>query len=64
MSKNNRGNSKNGCITYKRTPERPEEMLKAIFVYIAMQPFTQKRLCEMNARECDTKEDFNQNGCR
>ena len=30
-----------------------------------MQSFTKKnRLCEMNARECDIKEDFKQNGCR
>ena len=33
------------------------------FVYIfAMNLFTQKRLCQWNARKCCIKADFNQNG--
>ena len=34
-----------------------------IFVKIfAIYSFTQKRLCDWNARKCSIKEDFNQNG--
>ena len=39
-----------------------KEMLQTLFVYIFTMSFTQKRLCQLNARECCIKEDFNQNG--
>ena len=40
----------------------PEKMLQMIFVYIfATYSFTQKRLCQRNARKWSIKEDFNQN---
>ena len=40
-----------------------EKMLQMIFVIIfAMYSFTQKRLCQWNARKCSIKEGFNQNG--
>ena len=39
-----------------------KKMLKKIFVWIfAMYSFTQKRLCQWNARKSSIKEDFNQN---
>ena len=42
---------------------RPEAMLQTLFVYIfAIESFTQKRICQLNARECGINEDFNQNG--
>ena len=31
-------------------------------INFAMYLFTQKRLCQWNARNCSIKEDFNQNG--
>ena len=59
MSEIKYGNFKIGCITSKR----PEKVLQMIFVYIfAMYLFTQKRLCQWNARKCSIKEVFNQNG--
>ena len=40
-----------------------KKMLQMSFVYIfAMYLFTQKRLCQWNARKCSIKEDFYQNG--
>ena len=40
-----------------------KKMLQMIFVYIfALYSFTQKRLCQWNARKCSINEDFNQNG--
>ena len=40
-----------------------KKMLQMIFVKLfAMHSFTQKRLCQWNARKCSIKEDFNQNG--
>ena len=39
-----------------------KKMLQMIFVWIfGMYSFTQKRLCQLNARKCSIKEDFNQN---
>ena len=39
-----------------------KKMLQKIFVCIfAMYSFTQKRLCQWNARKSSIKEDFNQN---
>ena len=57
------GNFKIGCITCKLTLKGPEKMLQMIFVEIfAMYLFTQKRLCQWNARKCSMEEDFYQNG--
>ena len=60
MSEIKYGNFKIGCITYQRTSKQPEKIIQMIFVYIfAMYLFTQKRLCQWNARKCSIKEDFN-----
>ena len=62
MSEIKYGNFKIGFITCKWTSKRPEKMLQKIFVWIfAMYSFTQKRLCQWNARKSSIKEDFNQN---
>ena len=40
-----------------------KKMLHMVFASIfAMYSFTQKRLCQWNARKCSIKEDFYQNG--
>ena len=56
MSEKKYDNSKNGCITCKRTPQRPEEMLHTFLLCNCLR---KNGLCELNARESGTKEGFN-----
>ena len=55
--------SKSALLLANEHWRNQKKMLQMIFVwFFAMCSFTQKRLCQWNARKCSIKEGFNQNG--